>query len=67
MNPKIIEQLEKAYRMNDALYNKIAMGEVSLKKAGVIYDRQIAFETIMALKGVLEELKPQKNMLGEEI
>lgn len=67
MDNKLIEQLEKALRMNDALYNKIERGEISLKKAGSIYERQVAYETVRALKMALEEVRPTLNFFGEEV
>lgn len=67
MDNKLIEQLEKALRMNDALYNKIERGEISLKKAGSIYERQVAYETVRALKMALEEVRPTTNFFGEEV
>jgi hypothetical protein len=53
---KTIEQLKKAIRMNDALFNKIGNGEISTKKAGSIFERQLSFEVNKALKMALEEL-----------
>jgi hypothetical protein len=56
MNAKTIEQLKKAIRMNDALLNKVGRGEISLKKAGSLFERQVSYEVNKALKMALEEL-----------
>lgn len=54
---KEIEQLKKALKLNDNLYNAVERGEVSLKNAGSLYESQVAYETIRALKMALEKLE----------
>ena len=44
------KQLRKALKMNDKLYNIVERREISLSKAGSLYERQVAYETIRALK-----------------
>jgi hypothetical protein len=59
MTPKTIEQLRKAIRLNDALYNKVAGGEISLSKAGSLFERQVSYEINKALKMALEDAEEE--------
>jgi hypothetical protein len=58
---KTIEQIQKVIRMNNAVYNKVGMGEMSLKKAGSIFERQLSSEVHKALKMALEEIQKGDN------
>lgn len=60
MRPETIEQLKKAIRMNDAVFNKVGNGEMSLKKAGSVFERQLSYEMNKALKMALDELNKEE-------